>query len=117
MSSNNRDPAAADTVDSSTHGPIAEDLRCSVQTAALGEHPAGSAGTAHRFLLIDLPYPWPKKIDEHPLLLGLADSPTDGASTRILGINDATGVADPHRDDVAPAHRVILYSRPVSNQF
>lgn len=71
------------------------DLRCSVQTAALGEHPAGSAGYAHRVLLVELPLPWPKKIDQHELL---ADLTISDEFTKLLGIRSSeTTQLDRHR--------------------
>ena len=77
------------------------DLRCSVQTAALGEHPAGSAGFARRVLLVELPLPWPKKIDQHELLAGL--DLTD-KTVKLLGIrsSEATELV---------RHRVICWER------
>lgn len=71
-------------------------LLCTHQTAALGEPPAGSAGSAERYILIDLPLPWPKKIDDHPALR----VSTNG---RILAINGG------ERTDLAT---VISYERP-----
>lgn len=77
------------------------DLRCSVQTAALGEHPAGSAGFARRVLLVELPLPWPKKIDQHELLAGLD---LDDKTIKVLGIraSEATELDQ---------HRVICWER------
>ena len=86
-------------------GTTADDLRCSVITAALGEQPTGSAGGAHRYLLVELPLPWPKKIDSHPVLAEVR-TPTPGTteSSTILGIrsSDATEVS---------THRIICYER------
>lgn len=79
-----------------------QDLRCSVQTAALGETPAGSAGFARRVVLVELPLPWPKKIDQHPLLVDL-DLAADKA-VKLLGIrsSEATDLA---------RHRVVCWER------
>lgn len=77
------------------------DLRCSVQTAALGEHPAGSAGFATRVLLVELPLPWPKKIDQHELLVGLD---LNDKSIKVLGIR-ASETTELHQ------HRVICWER------
>lgn len=71
-------------------------LLCTNQTAALGEPPAGSAGSAERYILVDLPLPWPKKIDDHPAIRVA----TNG---RILAINGG------ERSDLAT---VISYERP-----
>ena len=38
------------------------DLRCSTLTAGLGESPAGTAGSWHRVVLVELPLPWPPSI-------------------------------------------------------
>ena len=77
------------------------DLRCSVQTAELGEHPAGSAGFAQRVLLVELPLPWPKKIDQHVLLEGL-DLGT--REIKLLGIRSSEAT-------VLTRHRVICWER------
>lgn len=78
-----------------------QDLRCSVQTAALGEHPAGSAGFARRVLLVELPLPWPKKIDQHELLAGID---LDDKTIKVLGIRSSEAT---HIDQ----HRVICWER------
>lgn len=73
-----------------------DDLRCSVQTTQLGEQPAGSAGFARRVVLVELPLPWPKKIDQHALLADV-DFSSD-KTVKILGIrsNESTRL-DRHR--------------------
>ncbi len=78
------------------------DLRCTVQTTALGESPAGSAGFAERVLLVELPLPWPKKIDDHELLRSV---PADiGPDVKILGVRTT--------DDVTTnRHRVVCWER------
>lgn len=78
------------------------DLRCSVQTAALGEQPAGSAGFAARVLLVELPLPWPKKIDQHELLADLDLG--DDKSIKLLGIRSS-------ETTVLAQHRVICWER------
>ncbi len=86
--------------------PSSEDLRCSVITHELGERPAGSAGGADRYLLVELPLPWPKKIDSHPLLTDVIDPAPEpgGFSHSILGIRST--------DDVEiGVHRIICYER------
>lgn len=74
------------------------DLRCSVQSAALEDSPLGTAGHDNHYLLVELPLPWPRKIEEHPLLAGL-DDPSD---TRILALL-SDRPSDPGR------HRIIAY--------
>lgn len=81
---------------------IEEDLRCSVQTAALAEPLAGTAGFANRVLLVELPLPWPKKIDRHELLTD-ADIGTDG-SVKLLGIRSSEATE-------LDRHRVIVWER------
>ncbi len=76
------------------------DLRCSVQTVELGEQPAGSAGFARRVVLVELPLPWPKKIDQHELLSDL-DLSSD-KTVKILGIRSSEAT---HLD----RHRVICW--------
>ena len=77
-----------------------DDLRCSVQTTELGEPPAGSAGFARRVVLVELPLPWPKKIDQHELLIDL-DLSSD-KTVKILGIRASEST---HLDQ----HRVICW--------
>lgn len=82
------------------------DLRCSVISHELGERPAGSAGGDHRYLLIELPLPWPKKIDSHPLLDEVVrpSAATTTRTTTVLGIRSTD-------DEHLGAHRVICYER------
>ncbi len=47
------------------------DLHCSAVTRELGEPAPGSAGSMHHVVLVELPLPWPKKIEDHPLLAGV----------------------------------------------
>ncbi len=73
------------------------DLRCTFQTAALEEPPAGTMGDDDRYVLVELPLPWPKKIDQHPSL------PSFAMRGRLLAIapNEPTELAT-----------VICYDRP-----
>lgn len=72
------------------------DLRCAVQTAALGESPAGTASVASRWVLLELPGPWPKPALAHPLLETLPDPlqlTRPGVRTLLVADDDtATGV-------------------------
>nr|MDA3033143.1 hypothetical protein [Actinomycetota bacterium] len=61
------------------------DLHCSAQTKALGERLAGSASAAERFLLVELPLPWPSKIESHEVLAAVTLAP----GTRVQGIRPA----------------------------
>ncbi len=85
---------------------MTEDLRCSVVTHELGERPAGSAGGAERYLLVELPLPWPKKIDTHPLIAEAvaADRPQDAPKATVLGIRSADETS-------IGTHRIIAYDR------
>ena len=79
------------------------DLRCSTVTDSLGEPAAGTATMAERFVLVELPNPWPKPIAAHPVFEAL-DSPKKRLSdnrTRVLGIGAET--TEPGR------HRIITY--------
>lgn len=103
------------------------DLRCVTHTVALGEEAGGTAGSAHRYLLIELPLPWPKKIDHHPLLLDADGEPRgdmlhgpDGSLTRVLAVSDGTlSRTEGVRTDPAgePQHRVTCYRRTPDAPF
>ncbi len=84
------------------------DLRCSVQSLELGDSVLGTAGHDDHYLLIELPLPWPKSIEEHPLLAALAPPEDDAdGTTRILAVlSDAPTPLGP---DGQPVHRVIAY--------
>lgn len=79
-------------------------LRCSVVAQELNEPPLGTAGGAERYLLIELPLPWPKKIDEHELLADVRLASLPKGSVSILGIR-STDVSR------VRSHRVICYER------
>ncbi len=82
------------------------DLRCSVQSLELGDSPLGTAGHDDHYLLIELPLPWPKSIEDHPLLAGV-DLATADDSTRVLAVlSDQPASVGP---DGSPVHRVIAY--------
>ncbi len=85
------------------------DLRCSTQSAEVGDSLLGTAGHDQHYLLVELPLPWPKSIEEHPLLSGvvLDRVSTSSGSTRILAIlSDQPPSVDPHG---GPVHRLISY--------
>jgi len=48
------------------------DLRCTRVARALGHRPAGTAGSAAAFVLVEAPLPWPSDVGAHPLLAPLA---------------------------------------------
>ncbi len=89
----------------------APDLRCSTQSALVGDSHLGSAGHDDHYLLVELPLPWPKSIEDHPLLAGVGAStstaPASTGSTRILAIlSDRPAPVAP---DGTPVHRLIAY--------
>ena len=104
------------------------DLQCVVQTAELGESPAGSAGSADRYVLVELPLPWPAKIDQHPALANVRPGPEAAGTTRILGVSaigrvDSTVEHTGENTDASTAERpsgsmrVICYARTPGAPF
>jgi hypothetical protein len=90
--------------------PRVTDLRCSSQSRSLGELPGGSASSADRFLLVELPQPWPSRIEDHPLLTELPPAPASLGVTRVLAIRGS--------DEGAPrTARVIVYLRTPGTPF
>lgn len=90
------------------------DLRCSVVARSLGERPAGSAGSWHRVILVELPLPWPDAIEHHPLLASGDLTAVDGRDHRVLALASALSPEDATPDD---GLRVICYWRPVGAPF
>jgi len=75
------------------------DLKCSTVTAALDEPAAGTATVAERFVLVELPNPWPKPIAAHPVFDSL-ESPKKRLSkhgARVLGIGGESTISGQHR--------------------
>lgn len=95
------------------------DLQCSAQTAELGENPAGSAGSADRYVLVELPLPWPAKIEQHASLAKVRPGPAVAGATRILGISSIGRIERDAGDDSAssPAIKVICYARTPKAPF
>lgn len=99
------------------------DLRCAVQTAAQGAQIAGTASAADRWVLLELPGPWPKPALAHPLLASLTDpmeltgstpgvDPTDQPTThRTLLIADDT-TAERTADS---GHRIVVWDRDATD--
>lgn len=56
-----------------TSSPI--DLRCAPWTAAQGVDPVGSAATFDHLLLVEVPLPWPAKVEDLPLLASVPGAP------------------------------------------
>jgi hypothetical protein len=46
----------------------ASELLCSRVAQAAGYRPAGTAGAAEAFVLVEVPLPWPAKVETHPLV-------------------------------------------------
>ncbi len=83
------------------------DLRCSIQSFTVGDSPLGTAGHDTHYLLVELPLPWPKSIEDHRLLVGLVPAASGRPSTRIQALlSDQPGSVDP---DGSPVHRVVSY--------
>ncbi len=78
---------------------------CAAWSRELSERPRGTAVDVERFVLVELPLPWPAKVEAHPLLQGL--EPVAGA--RVQAIAGAHGCG--YR------HTVISYSRPNGRWF
>lgn len=57
-------------------------LGCAPVTRALGVDPIGTAGTYARFVLVEIPLPWPADIGEHPLLTEVGDA----SGVRVMGV-------------------------------
>ena len=87
------------------------DLRCSVQSRSLGELPGGSATAADRFVLAELPLPWPAKIEDHPLLAGPQRPDAGLGTTRVLGIRRAAEAGS------ATTSKLLVYSRTPGAPF
>ncbi|HEY8546875.1 MAG TPA: hypothetical protein VIL36_17565, partial [Acidimicrobiales bacterium] len=64
---------------------MAPDLRCSRVARALGYRPAGTAGSAAAFVLVEAPLPWPSDVGTHPLLAPLAPV-VGGAGGRLQAV-------------------------------
>ena len=90
------------------------DLRCSVQSRSRGELPGGSATFADRFILVELPTPWPASIEDHPLVAEiLAAGPTPDV-TRILGIR---GASETDTGNEAIGRKILVYRKTPGQPF
>ncbi len=84
-----------------------DDLHCSAVTRELGEPAPGSAGSMQHVVLVELPLPWPKKIEGHPLLAAV-----DLDGIKVFAIAGAT--------PVGAEHQIVSYmasSRPGETTF
>jgi hypothetical protein len=90
------------------------DLRCSTLTHDLGERPAGTAGSWHRVILVELPLPWPKSIEDHPMLAGVEAQAPDGRRHRIQALASALTPEEATPDE---GFRVICYWRAIGAPF
>lgn len=66
-------------------------MRCNAWARAEGVDPIGSAGSYLGFLLIEIPLPWPRDINEVPEVAGLADL-LDGRHLRVQAVVPDTGL-------------------------
>lgn len=90
------------------------DLHCSVQTRQIGEQTAGSATAADHFLLVELPLPWPSKIESHPIVAALP-APPAGEKLRVLAIR---GAGDDQPDGTRQgSYHVISYRHTAGMPF
>lgn len=78
---------------------------CATWSRENAESPVGTAASARRFVLVELPLPWPAEIAEHPLLQGCASDPM----ARVQAI------AGP--EPCGYRHAVICYWRPDGDWF
>lgn len=91
------------------------DLRCSVQSRSRGELPGGSATSADRFILVELPTPWPASIEDHPIVARLlaAAGPSPDI-TRILGIR---GADEPDASTDQSSRKILIYRKTPGQPF
>lgn len=69
--------------------------RCAPFTADLGVDPAGTAFAAQLVVVIEVPLPWPKPVNEHPIMTGPMALMRGGAiPTRVLAAVAKTEVSD-----------------------
>ncbi|MEO0405789.1 MAG: sucrase ferredoxin [Cyanobacteria bacterium P01_A01_bin.135] len=87
---------------------------CSVATKAAGVDPIGSAGTAHRWLFIEVPRPWSKGIwNDKPQLAALLPVFEQIRHRPKLWLNSMVGAIAPDADYSRPGHTWALsYQRP-----
>lgn len=64
--------------------------RCAQVTRQLGVDPVGTAGTYDRFVLVEVPLPWPADIADHPLLGAVGTVP----ATTVLAVCGDSSPAD-----------------------
>lgn len=78
---------------------------CATWSRENAESPVGTAVSALRFVLVELPLPWPAEIAQHPLLAGCAADP----AARVQAIAGA--------EPCGYRHTVICYWRPAGEWF
>ena len=69
---------------------MAGELRCTRVARSLGYRPAGTAGRAKAFVLVEAPLPWPADVGAHPLLAPLAPV-LGGAGARLQAVVPPAG--------------------------
>jgi hypothetical protein len=85
---------------------VDDDLRCSVQARDAGLRPGGTAAAHDAFLLVEVPLPWPRAIEDHPVLAGLEPPP----GTRVQGVVPAP-------DHVAEGEAAVVLHRHPPGPF
>jgi len=78
---------------------------CATWSRDNAESAVGTAASAARFVLVELPLPWPSEIAEHPLLLGSGGDP------------DARVQAIAGPEPCGYRHNVVCYWRPAGEWF
>lgn len=87
---------------------VAVDLRCTVVARGMGTPVGGTAASFAATLLIEVPQPWPKSIEDHPLLESVAPVAHE-LGIRIQGIVPARDPEAPR--DAGDAVKTVLYRR------
>ncbi len=94
--------------------PAKSSPRCAEFAAQLGVDPVGSAFRADLVLLVETPLPWPKPVNEHPLLKPVFPLMRGSAlPTRILAYEPKNGGVE----DVADQTRVVIFRRNRQGSF
>ncbi len=87
---------------------VAVDLRCTVVARAMGTPVGGTAAAFGATLLIEVPQPWPKSIEDHPLLGELIPVAKE-LGIRLQGIVPARDPETPRNG--GDAIKLVLYRR------
>ena len=86
-----------------------EDIWCAMWSRDAGESALGTAVAAARFVLVELPLPWPAAIEAHPLLAPVRPILQDHGSVRILALGCESRCSE--------EHTLVAYARDVDRPF